>query len=593
MTQARKLVFAAAITGMLALSGCSLSQMTKAAKEQQLTVTPNPLEVHADTVEYEMSAVLPVKMLKKGKVYTIKNYYVYGDQEVSVGEVSFRAEDYPNASDEQPRESKTFSFPYDPAMSKGELQVMGVASNPENGKFKETERMTVAPGIITTSKLVEKPFFAAFADHGYNNQEELIPTEINFYFLQGSSVLRSSERRSDRGEYFRGFIAEKNVTRTVTITGSHSPEGPETVNTDLAGNRAEVIEKYYKDQMDRYDYKGAADSINFIIKEVVRDWTPLKDSLANYDGLTEEEKQQVYDIVNGPGVFEEKEDQLHDLPFYRKMFRDVYPQLRFSETEILTVKEKKTDAEISVLAKGISEGNADADTLSMEELLYAATLTPSLDEKEAIYKAAIEKEDNWVAHNNLGAVYLLQARESGDEALVSSAINEAEIANRMEENAPSHIVLAAAYVMQGNNQKAYDVARAVTEMSPSAENQAGLNGVKGALQIMMGEYGPATTSLSNAEENATNLFNKGLAQLLNGETQKAMSSFEDAIAADNDFAKAHYAAAVAAARSNNVDQVVSHLSDAVSADPSLKQKALADLEFAAVAGNAAFTEALK
>ncbi|NMM49158.1 tetratricopeptide repeat protein [Marinigracilibium pacificum] len=593
MTQARKLVFAAAITGLLALSGCSLSQMTKAAKDQQLTVTPNPLEVHGDTVEYEMSAVLPVKMLKKGKVYTIKNYYVYGDQEVSVGEVSFKAEDYPNAKETEPRESKTFSFPYEPAMSKGELQVMGVSSNPENGKFKETERMTVAPGIITTSKLVENPFFAAYADHGYNNQEELIPTNINFYFLQGSSVLRSSEKRSDRGSYFSGFIAEKNVTRTVTITGSHSPEGSETINTGLAGNRAKVIEDYYRNQMDRYDYQGAADSINFILKEVVRDWTPLKDSLANYEGLSSEEKQQVYDIVNGPGVFEEKEKQLQKLPFYRTMFRDVYPKLRFSETEILTVKEKKTDAEISVLAKGIASGSASADTLSMEELLYAATLTPSLDEKEAIYKAAIAKEDNWVAHNNLSAVYLEKAKQSGSDDMVSSAINEAEISNRMEANAPAHMNMATAYAMQGNYQKAYAVALDAASMSATADNTAGLNGVKGALQIMRAEYGPATTSLSNATETPVNLYNKGLAQLLNGENQKAMSSFEDAIAADSDFAKAHYAAAVTAARSNNADQAISHLGQAVTLDPSLKQKALGDLEFASMAGNAAFTEALK
>ena len=62
------------------------------------------------------------------------------------------------------------------------------------------------------------------------------------------------------------------MTRTVTITGTHSPEGTETINTDLSGDRAGTIEKYYRGRMDRYDYAGAADSIEFILKPVVQDW---------------------------------------------------------------------------------------------------------------------------------------------------------------------------------------------------------------------------------------------------------------------------------------------------------------------------------
>ena len=57
--------------------------------------------------------------------------------------------------------------------------------------------------------------------------------------------------------------------------------------------------------------------------------------------------------------------------------------------------------------------------LTQEELLYAATLTPILTEKEGIYKASIGISDNWVAHNNLGAVFLDMAKKeiSGKERL--------------------------------------------------------------------------------------------------------------------------------------------------------------------------------
>jgi hypothetical protein len=47
----------------------------------------------------------------------------------------------------------------------------------------------------------------------------------------------------------------KNVTRTVTITGTHSPEGAERINTKLSEERAAAIEKFYRAQMKKYDYQ--------------------------------------------------------------------------------------------------------------------------------------------------------------------------------------------------------------------------------------------------------------------------------------------------------------------------------------------------
>ena len=581
MTQMRKSLYAILIAGTLVFSGCSLGQMAKMAKEQQLTVTPDPLEVHADTVSYEMSAVLPVKMLKKGKVYTVNNFYKYGEQELPLEGVEFKADDYPDAADSQPRENRTFSFPYDPSMKQGELLVQGVASDPRNGKFKETEKLPIAKGVITTSQLVTDVYYAAYAPHGYNNQEELIPTNVDFFFLQGSSALRTSEKRSDRGKSFNAFLAEKNVTRTVTITGTHSPEGSETINTDLAGDRAAAIEKYYRGQMARYDYKGMADSINFILKPVVRDWSAYKNALKDYDGITAEQKSEITTIVNGAGSFEEKEKQLQKLSSYRKAFKDIYPDLRTAKTEVLTVKEKKTDAEIAVLSKQITEGTVSADTLSDEELSYAATLTPSLQEKEAIYTAATKKNDSWGSHNNLGAVYLemAMADESQRTAYVEKAKTQFELSNKKQQNAEATINLGVVYAMEGNTMAAWETLSSAEGMNPKSEDAAGLKGVKGVQEIKYAKYDAAVSTLSGASAESDNLFNKGLAQLLKKDYQNALASFNDAIAKDGEFALAHYGAAVASARMKNSDGAIEHLGHAVSNDPSLKEAALTDLEF--------------
>ena len=586
----RKLFYAIALFAAFTLSGCALNQMVKMAEQQNLTVSPNPLEVHADTVAFEMSANLPVKMLKKGKVYTLNTFYKYGDNESALEPIQFKADDYPNASEEQPRASKEYSFAYSPAMKSGSLEVQGVASDPKNGKSKESPRLAVAPGIITTSKLVEPVYYAAYADHGYNNQEELIPVKVNFYFDQGRSVLKYSERKSDRGQRLDAFIAEKNVTRTVTITGTHSPEGAERITTRLAADRAAAIESFYQRQMKSYDYAGMADSIKFITKDVVRDWAVFKDSLSAYDGISSEEKSAYLDIVNGPGTYEEKEDKLHSLPTYKKVFRELYPKLRVAKTEILKVKEKKTDAEIAVLAKQIANNAVSADTLSEEELMYGATLTPSLSEKEAIYLAATKKSGSWNAHNNLGATYVAMAIE-GDASAGDKALAQLEIAANKNATAQVHANLASVHLMKGNAYKAYEHLQKAS--GGSGEMAQGVNGVKGSVEIMIAKYGDAVRSTSGASNTAVNLFNKGLAQVLNKDYQNAISSFNDAASQDTNMGIAHYGAAIASARLGNESDVVSHLSSAVQATPSLKEDALADLEFASFVSSEAFRNALK
>lgn len=588
----RKLVYAFLIVGALNLAGCTLPQMVKMAKQQQLTVTPNPLEVHKDTVMFSMAANLPVKMLKKGTVYTLNTYYKYGEQETALDPITFNANDFPNSSTEQPRITKDFTFAYKPAMKSGVLQVEGVAS--KGGKSKATPRMDVAVGIITTSKLAKPVAFAAYANHGYNNQEEIIPLIIpDFIFEQGRSVLRASEIKSDKGAKLDAFIASKNVTKTVTITGTHSPEGAERINSKLSPDRAKAIEKYYRNQMKKYDYKDKANEIQFVLKPVIREWNEFKTALSAYNGISSEEKAEYLNIINAGGTFEEQEKKMKKLPTYKKVFKDVYPGLRTAKTEILTIKDKKTDEEIAVLSKQITTGRAAADALSFEELMYSATLTPSLEEKAAIYEAATKKGTYWNAHNNLAAVYIAQAIENSSNAssLAAKAKAQLDIAARINAAPEVNANLASVSMLNGNPYAAYSYANKASGLR--GDNAAGLNGVKGSAAIFLARYNEAVSAESAAANTADNLFNKGLAQVLNKDYQNALTSFNEAIRLNNNHAHAHYGAAVASARLGNADDVVKHLTNAVKADPSLKEMALADLEFSRWNTTEAFRNALK
>jgi tetratricopeptide (TPR) repeat protein len=590
----RKLVYSLLIFATLTMAGCTLPQMIKKAKEQQLTVTPNPLEVHKDTVAFDMAANLPVKMLKKGTSYTINPFYKYNDQEMAITPIELKGDDFPNAGTEQPRVTKSFSFAYQPSMKTGIVEIEGVAA--KGSKSKKTPRMQVATGIITTSKLVKPVYYAAFAEHGYNNAEEIIPVVIpDFIFEQGKSVLRTSEVKAAQGKQLDAFIASKNITRTVTITGTHSPEGAERINKKLSEERAAAIEKFYRAQMKKYDYQGKADSISFILKPVVEDWAEFKKALSAYSGISSEEKSVYLDIVNNGSDFESQEKALKKLSTYKKVFKEVYPGLRAAKTEILTIKDKKTDAEMSVLAKQVTQGTVSADTLSFEEMMYAATLTPSLDEKAAIYEAATKKGTNWNAHNNLGAVYIAQAIENSSRVseLATKAKAQLDIAARLNDAAEVHANLASVHMMMGNAYAAHNHASKAIAKRLTNDNARGVNGVKGAAEIVKALYAEAVRSESSAADNADNLFNKGLAQLLNKDYQNAVTSFGEATSKNGNLAIAHYGAAVANARLDKADNVVASLLAAVRIDPSLKQAALADLEFSKYAATEAFRNALK
>lgn len=591
----KKVLNAVILLAVLTLSGCSITKMAKLASDQQLTVNPNPLELHGDSVQFDMSATLPVKMLVKEKEYIINVVYQYGDQELALESIVFKAEDYPQSDETAPTASESFSFAYTDAMKSGNVVVKGVARDPRKDKEEAAPPMTVAPGIITTSQLVKSVYFPAYADHGYNNQEELVPTNIDFFFDQGRSNLKYSERRSKRGKEFEAFIAEKNVTKTVTITGTHSPEGTERINSKLSEDRAAVIEKYYRKQMDKYDYKGTADSIKFILKPVVDDWNGLKNALATYEGISDDQKSEMLNIVNGPGAFEDKEKALRKVSGYKKVFKDVYPGLRSAKTEILNVKVKKTDAEISVLAKEIVADSVSADTLSIEELLYAASLTPDLSEKEAIYKAAITKADSWNAHASLGATYVAMAKEDASKAgeYAGLAETQLDLANGKQESAAAYVTAASVYTMQGNLAKAKDALAKAGSLEADSETTQGMNGVKGYLEIRMADYKSAVASLSSADASSENAFNLGLAYLLDKDYDNALGSFGDAVSANSENADAYYALAVTQARKGDAEKVIENMKQAISLNAELKAQAIKDLEFQNYVANAGFAALLQ
>jgi tetratricopeptide (TPR) repeat protein len=176
--------------------------------------------------------------------------------------------------------------------------------------------------------------------------------------------------------------------------------------------------------------------------------------------------------------------------------------------------------------------------------------------------------------------------------LASKAAAQLEIAAKINASSEVNANMATVSLMQGNPYKASSFANKALN-GASSDVARGVNGVKGASEIYQAKYDAAIRSESSALTTDVNLFNKGLAQLLAKDYANAASSFNEATSKNANYAVAYYGAAVAAARQGNAEKVVSSLTSAVKIDPSLKDKALTDLEFSKFNTTEAFRGALK
>jgi hypothetical protein len=594
------------VGGMMFFSSCSLQSVIKKSADQQVVMDPNPLEVHGDSVRFTVNAELPPGMMKKKVAYSLVPQFEYSGNVVPFADsITFDGDEVNRK--ESARQQETFSFPYREGMADGQLNVTGTASHKRSGKSLNTPQKVVARGLVTTPKLVRIGQFAAdeeikplgvYMDHGYSDQDELEPVEVEFFFEQGSSRLRPSEVNSDRGKFLKAFIASENVTRTVTITGTHSPEGSERINRDLSKNRAEVIEKFYREEMQPYDYRDESDSIEFIILPVVDDWSDFRLLLADYSKISPEQKEEYYNIIYGEGDFDAKEKRMQQLPTYKTVFDDLYPQLRIAKTEILTNKDKRSEAEISLLAGRIVKGQAEGNALTEEELAYAAFINPSIGEKVATYEALVATYNSPMANNNLGVAYLNQANRTVNQnernTLLANARRSFEAANSHEESAYAYHNLGHIHLLSGDFVSAYEAFYKASSLAEGNDELKSANDASlGAVGILSGDYKLATLHLNNAPENETNLFNKGLAFLLAEDYRNARNAFEESAIVDKDYGYGFYGLALVAARTGDEPLLYENLKKAVQRSEFLKKRAAGDHEFQAFREKAEFREAIR
>ena len=101
---------------------------------------------------------------------------------------------------------------------------------------------------------------------------------------------------------------------------------------------------------------------------------------------------------------------------YDEIRDDILPALRRSEIALNYDIQGKTDAQLTAMAKDMP------DSLNVEELLFAATLTNDMNEQLRIYKEVERIHPNdYRGANNVGYIYMMQNKLADAEAQFQKA----------------------------------------------------------------------------------------------------------------------------------------------------------------------------
>jgi tetratricopeptide (TPR) repeat protein len=562
---------------MLLTQGCTLYRMTHWARKQEVTVEPAILAVSGDKVTADLKATIPLKVLQKDHTYDIRAYYKYADKMDWLGTLAFVPGEFVYENG-KPTIERQLSFDYTPAKEHGSLVIQGVATNPK-GKTRTTPLREMAKGTLATSKLIVRNDDPAYAPDAYSPDADG-PLVFTFFFDQGSAKIRPYV--GTPAELLGEFIASDKLTRQVEIVASHSPEKEDAEDSRLPARRARVLQNFYKQKLRQASQVNTLESLSFKVIPHHKEWGEFLRRV-QASALPQEQKDKIVSIVNGKGSYEEKEEQLRQLENFEYLELYVYPTLRYAEVRIDYDREQKRDYEIYLLSKRIVEKKIEASALTDEELQYAATLTPLLAEKRAIYEAAVAKNQSWQAYNNLGIVYLEMARKETRErvrkALLQKAIVNLTFAGHRNPTAQSFYNLAAAYHLRGDLLEAlqyYDYSIKLGGPLPALQK---IFLDKAALEMEVGQFDDAIASLAYAGVSYASLMNKGLSYMLKENYEGAQEFYGKALELKPADPLAHYAMAVLGARTKNEQLLGDHLKQALRADKKLVRKAIDDLEF--------------
>ena len=550
---------------VVALSSCN-KKMGELSSDY-FTTTPQVLEAVAGKVPVTINGKFPEKYFNKKAVVEVTPVLRWNGGEAKGQPAVFQGEKV--EGNDQTISYKVggnytmkTSFDYVPEMAKSELYLEFNAKI--GNKTVTIPAVKIADGVISTSELVENTLHSANPANGDDAFQRIIKEKhnANIMFLIQQANIRASELKT--AKEFNKEVAEVNEAANkkisnIEVSAYASPDGGVKLNTGLAENRESNTTKMLSKDLKKAKVDAPIDS-----KYTAQDWEGFQELVSKSNIQDKELILRVLSMYQDP---EQREQEIKNISsVYKTLADEILPQLRRSRLTLNYEIIGKSDDEIASLAA------SNPKELTLEELLYAATLTNDNGKKEVIYTKATELFPNdYRAFNNLGKLAYQAGNIDKAESYLKKAAN---IQAAPEVNMNLGLVALA----KGDK----NAAEAYLGKAAGAKE---LGETLGNLYIAQGQYERAVNSFGDAKTNSA-----ALAQILAKNYNKAKNTLANIEKPD---AYTDYLMAVLGARTNNQSMLTSSLKNAVAKDSSLAKKAATDLEFAKYFTNSDFMNIIK
>ena len=557
----KKLVFLSAVA-VAALTSCGgkLGELSA----DNFKVVPNPLVAESGQVPATINGMFPEKYMAKKAVVTVTPELRFTDNGVETAvkgqSATFQGEKV--LGNDQSISYKVgghytmkANFAYQPAMQKSDLYL---TFNARVGKKEvQVPAVKVATGVIATSELYRSTITSAnpctSQDAFQRVNEQKFDATIKFLIQQAE--LRKSELKSNSVQEFTSLL--KRIAKdqeglninNVEISAYASPDGGVSLNEKLANKRQKNTESYVKKQM-----KAAKIDANLSSQYTAQDWEGFEELVKASNIQDKDVILRVLSMYQDP---QEREQQIKNMSQgFRELADGILPELRRARMTINYETIGRDDDQI------FAQYKEDASKLSVEELLYAASIADTDAQREDILKTTtnLYREDSR-AYNNLAVL----AMQKGNNAEAQKYLSMARTLDAKNAEANANMGLLA--LQQGDAKTAEDYISRAAGANNLAE-------ALGNLHLAQGNYALAQQDFAGVNSNSA-----ALAQLLNKDYARATQTLANV---KNPDAMTDYLNAIVNARQGNNDAAASYLRSAIQKNPKLAQYAANDLELSKV-----------
>lgn len=539
---------------------CRLKPLNGSAAQ----VDPNPLTLVGTQIPGQVRLTLPAKWCHKRAIVNITPELRYSGTSVTGQTVTIQGENvrdnYQTISYERGGSVIVpFAFDYKPGMEQSDLYLTFTAT--VKGKKVNLPAIKVARGTIMTAGLASiSDITPALARDAFQRViKEQYTADLKF--LINRAEVRAAELNKREVKDWQDVVDNAyqvpNQEVDIEIQAYASPDGAQDLNERLSAQRERNTSSVIARKLGKKKIEVNA-------HYTAEDWDGFQKLL---EASNIQDKELVLRVLSMYPDPEDREREIRNLSHvFTQLADEILPELRRS----------RLNANVRIIGKSDDEFKMfmaqRPGRLTIEEILYTATLYDNAKDQMNAYQQATQLyPKDYRAYNNIGTLYLAQGN-------YEQAAKYFAQAQKIQPNAASNMNEALLALDRG------DLATAQRLMGSAVEVPEAGQGI-GFLQMHEGKYADAVRSFGNTPSNAL-----AIAQIMQGQYADATRTLA-AVAQPN--GETAYLKAVVAARTNDLQGLISNLRSAIAQDSSYALRAQRDLEFAAFSQTPEFVALVK